>query len=224
VELLESEKVTEARAAFQRLLEEEPGFLPAVLMLGEAELEAGDEEAALRAWREGFEATGSPIFLQRIEDHFIERAAPARAIETLRALIAGAERDLLPRFYLGRLYHRLEMHEDALRVLEALRDDLEESPVFHFLLGRIHERRGEMRRAVDSLLTCLEKAGFPTSEYRCRVCGRAFAEWRDHCERCGSWNAVGLDIGEEGTLPEELGIREAPVWTVYEDEEGETGA
>ena len=36
------------------------------------------ENEAVAAWREGYAETGSPIFLQRIEDHFIEQEEPLR--------------------------------------------------------------------------------------------------------------------------------------------------
>lgn len=220
---LEEDRVAEAEEIFRRLLEEEERFIPAWIMLGEAALLGGSDDAALEEWKRGYEATGSPVFLQRIEDHFIERAEPARAIETLHRIIDSADNDLLPRFYLGRLYYRLEMLDEAQRVLASIADRVASSPTYHLLLARIHERRGELGRAAASYLRTLEQAGLMSTEYRCEVCDAEYRDWRDRCESCGGWNSVDLDFEEESLTPSELGIRERPVWSVAEDNDEELG-
>jgi lipopolysaccharide biosynthesis regulator YciM len=214
---LEADRAEEAAAIFRRLLEREPRFIPARIMLGEAELLRFKEEEAVAAWRAGYLETGSPVFLQRIEDYFIEEEQPARAIETLRALIAAAENDLLPRFYLGRLYYRLEMHEEALKLLQSVESRIRSAPTFRYLVGRIHERRGDLARAVESLVGCLRQLEVGSAEYRCRVCDQRTPDWRDYCARCSSWNSVELDFEEERLSAEALGVREVPVWGAGDD-------
>lgn len=216
VALLDQERVEEAREIFVDLLQHEPAFIPARIMLGEAELLRDEEETAIGEWRAGYEQTGSPVFLQRIEDHFIEREDPARAIEVLRQLIAVAAHDLLPRFYLGRLYYRLEMHEEAYRVLAEVGERLASSPTYHLLLARIHERRGEVARAVEAYGACVRQAGLRSVDYLCRVCRERYEDWRDRCPACGSWNSVDVDLEEERIPAAELGVRETPVWSGYE--------
>ncbi len=219
LELLEKEQAEEAAAVLRGILEQEPRFIPAAIMLGEAELLREREAEAVVEWRRGYETTGSPVLLQRIEDHYIEREQPVAAIETLHSLIAGAANDLLPRFFLGRLYHRLEMHQEALNTLEGLRDRIRFSPTFHFVLARIHQRRGELGKAVAAYLACVEQAGVAAAEYRCRTCRAGYQDWQDRCDTCGSWNSVELDFEEEKLSAEELGVRPAPVWAVPDDED-----
>ncbi len=211
VALLEKDRIEEAGAVFRQLLEQEQRFIPAGIMLGESELLHNDPEAALAAWREGFKNTGSPVYLQRIEDHFIEAEEPVRAIETLRALIASAENDLLLRFFLGRLYYRIEMHDEALKVLEGLGDAMDASPTYHYLLGRIHQRRDHTRRALACYRTCLQRIGVHAAGFRCRACGERFETWLDRCSNCGAWNAVELDVEDEQISAEELGMVLTPV-------------
>jgi predicted Zn-dependent protease len=215
--LLESDRVEEAGEHFRRLLAHEPRFLPARIMLGEAELVAERADEAVAIWYAGYVETGSPIFLQRIEDHFIEREEPLRAIETLRALIAEVDNDLLPRFYLGRLYYRLEMLDEAWRTLSGLSERIRSSPTFHFLLGRIHERRGDFDAAVGSFLSCLRELGLGTAEFACRVCHQRYADWQDFCPRCRSWNSVEVNFEEEKLSAEDLGVQPVPVWGVSDD-------
>ena len=215
--LLEQDHAVEAAESFRRLLAREPRFIPARIMLGEAELLLGREEAAISAWRDGYLETGSPVFLARIEDHFIEEEEPVLAIETLRGLIAAATNDLLPRFYLGRLYYRLEMLDEAARTLAGIGDRIRSSPTYHYLVGRIRERQGQLGRAVDAYVTCLKQLELGTAEYVCRACGERSPDWRDICARCGSWNAVELDFEEERLSADALGVREVPIWGAAED-------
>jgi len=219
VEHLEADEVEEARAVFDQILEQEPTFIPAIIMRGEAALMSGDDDQALADWLRGFEATGSPVFLQRIEDHFIERENPLLAIETLHGLIADSRSDLLPRFFLGRLYYRLEMHEEALKVLAGLEDRIRKSPTFHYLLARIRERRGEMHKAVESYRSCVRESRLRTAEYTCGLCRTRFDIWRARCAACGSWNSVELDFDEESVSAEDLGVRKVPMWAVYDEDE-----
>lgn len=215
--LLEQDRAAEAGQLFAELLSHEPRFIPARIMLGEAELLADRETEAVAAWRKGYAETGSPVFLQRIEDHFIEQEEPLAAIETLRALIAEAENDLLPRFYLGRLYYRLEMLDEAAKQLAAIEDRIRSSPTYHFLVGRIHHRRGDLTRAVESYGACLRQLEVGRAEYLCRACHARHSDWSDSCPRCGAWNSIELDFEEERLSPEDLGVLEVPVWGVAED-------
>ena len=217
VRLLEDDRADRAAEIFRSILAHEPRFIPARIMLGEAELLEDREAVAVAAWREGYAVTGSPVFLQRIEDHFIEQEEPLAAIETLRALIAEADNDLLPRFYLGRLYYRLEMLDEAAKQLESIADRIRSSPTYHFLVGRIHHRRGELARAVEAYGRCLRQLDAGRAEYVCSVCHTRHAEWSDSCARCGSWNAIELDFEEERLSPEEVGVLQVPVWGVAED-------
>ena len=215
VALLEKDRPDEAALIFRRLLEVEPLFIPAGIMLGEAEILLDNQEAALDEWKKGFKITGSSVFLKRIEDHFIESEEPARAIETLRSLIAQADNDLLPRFFLGRLYYRLEMHAEAEKVLGDLGERLDPSPTYHYLLGRICQRLEDSRGAVSNFLTCLNRLGISNVSFVCLSCHTHFDEWHDRCQTCGSWNAVELDVEEQKLTPEELGVTVRPVWGGY---------
>jgi predicted Zn-dependent protease len=217
VRLLEEDRVEEAAEVFRRLASHEPRFLPARIMLGEAELLAERADEAVEIWRAGYLETGSPVFLQRIEDHFIEREEPLRAIETLHALIHEAENDLLPRFFLGRLYYRLEMLDEARRALAGLSDRIRSSPTYHYLIGRIEQRQGEPARAAAAFADCLRELGLGEAEYVCRVCQERYPDWRDFCAPCRSWNSIELNFEEERISPADLGVQPAPVWGVYED-------
>lgn len=217
VEYLKSGRLDEAEERFSEILEKEPRFIPALIMLGEARLLRDQEQGALAVWKGGFEGTGSPTLLQRIEDYFIEKGLPREAIETLHELIGSAENDLLPRFFLGRLFYRLEMHDEAFKVLDGLHDRIQNSPTYHYLLARIHERRGEMHKAVGSYSASAHEAGIAVAEYICSTCHESYKNWEARCDKCGAWNSIDLDFKEEKISAEDLGVKPAAVWAGPED-------
>jgi lipopolysaccharide biosynthesis regulator YciM len=212
---LESDRFAEAMKSLGVVLESESRFVPALILRGEVEVLQGSPEAAVERWREGFRGTGSPVFLQRIEDHFIERGMPIEAIDTLHQIIHESDSKLLPRFFLGRLFYRLEMHDEALRALQDLEEEISLSPTFHFLLARIHHRKGNLTSSVKSYLKCVQEAGLASGGFICRACRRQYEDWRDRCGDCGSWNSVELNFELEKFTPEDLGVRQAPVWAHY---------
>lgn len=117
VERLDKDRLRDATASLRRLIKDEPQFIPGHVKLGEALRREGKDVEAVETWYRGFELTSSPIFLTVLEEHYLEREQPMAAIEALKRCIGGARKDTLPRFYLGKLYFRLEMLDDALSVL-----------------------------------------------------------------------------------------------------------
>lgn len=216
VSLLEDDRQADAMAVFRKILQQDPRFIPASIMLGEAELLADHEAGALEEWRRGFLLTGSPIFLQRFEDYFIENEEPARAIETLQKLGGAKEHDLLLRFFLGRLYYRLEMLDESLRVLESLRERLDLSPTYHYLIGRIRQRRDDLPQAARHYQKALLRLRLPVARYVCSQCGARHDEWHGRCGGCGAWNTIDLDLEDVQLAPEEAGLVDRPVWSSRE--------
>ncbi len=212
VSLLEKDQPEEAAKALRAVLAEEPRFLPAGIMLGEAEWLRGDEDAALDAWRGGYRETGSPVYLQRLEDHFIERQEPERAIRTLRELIAATENDVLLRFFLGRFYLRVEMLDEALKVLESIAEPMDASPTYHYLVGRLHQRKSHLELALGGFIRAFRRLGMARTRFVCHTCSRRTREWHDRCESCGNWNSVEIDIEAERLSPEALGLVQRPTW------------
>ena len=152
----------EAINQLRRLVKEHDSFIPAHVGLGRALREAGRESDAVNAWYDGFEVTGSPIFLIELEDHFLAREQPLAGIEALKRCISRSQKDTLPRFHLGKLYFRLEMLDDALSVLSSLEGRAEYAPSLHYLLGRIHERRqnsAEAMRAYRKVYILKQRGG-----------------------------------------------------------------
>jgi lipopolysaccharide biosynthesis regulator YciM len=212
VDRLRSGKPRDAIAILRRLLKEHKQFIPAHVKLGEALREQGQEAEAIQIWYGGFEATSSPIFLTTLVEHHLRREQPLAAIEALKHCISKASKDTVPRFYLGKLYFRLEMLDDAFAVLTSLQTRATYAPTLHYLLGRIHERRGNQRDAAIAYRKVIKEMELIQLEYSCQACGETIMEWTDRCARCGDWNCVEVNFREE--IPfEELGLAPAPIYT-----------
>ena len=211
---LEEGKTREAIAILRRLLKEDERFIPAHVLLGKALLSNGEESAAVQAWYAGFEATGSPIFLTVLEEHYLQREKPLAAIEALKRCIANSTRDTLPRFYLGKLYFRLEMLDDAFSVLSTLEGRASYAPTLHYLLGRIHERRDNHVQASAEYRKVIKEMELVQLEYRCRACQASLMVWASRCSSCDEWNTIEVDFREEISL-EELGLARAPIYSTH---------
>jgi lipopolysaccharide biosynthesis regulator YciM len=209
---LDEGKTRDAVLGFRKLLKESDSFIPAHVGLGQALREAGDEADAIEAWHHGFEITGSPIFLTLLENHHLQREQPLAAIEALKKCISRARRDTLARFYLGKLYFRLEMLDDALSVLSSLEGSASPAPSLHYLMGRIHERREHWPDATAEYRKVIKETDLVRLDYKCRACGAAAVDWADRCEACGEWNTVEVNFREEVPF-EELGLAPAPIYT-----------
>ena len=211
-ERLQAGKSREAAGLLRRLLKDNDQFIPAHVTLGEALLSQGNEAEAVEVWFLGFATTGSPIFLTMLEEHYLQSEQPLQAIEALKRCIAQARKDTLARFYLGKLYFRLEMLDDALAVLSSLDGLAGYAPTLHYLLGRIHERRGQFREAVQDYLKVIKEMDLVQLEYGCRQCNETLMAWTGRCPECGAWNSVEVNFREEIPL-EELGLAPAPIYT-----------
>ena len=196
----------------RRLLKEDPRFIPAHVRLGLAMIDGGQETEAIEAWYRGFESTGSPIFLTTLEEYHLHREQPLAAIEALKHCVSMTDKDTLPRFYLGKLYFRLEMLDDAMSVLSSLEGRATYAPTLHYLLGRIHDRRRNFRDSSLEYRKVIREMELVQVEYRCAACGEETMEWSDRCTACGEWNSVEVNFREEISL-EELGLAPAPVYT-----------
>ena len=209
---LEDDKTKVALNLFQKILKEDPAFIPAYIRLGEILREMGDDPEAAAVWNRGFDQTGSPIFLTILEEHYLDREQPIEAIEALKACVARAKNDILPRFFLGKLFFRLEMLDDSLATLRTLEGRASYAPTLHYLIGRINERRADFRAAADEFRKVIKHLELVKLQYRCQACQHRLTEWSDRCPKCEDWNTVEIDFREDMTL-QELGISSAPIYS-----------
>ncbi len=205
----------EAINIFKKIIKENQKFIPAYIALGESFMTINDERSAVETWNKAFETTGSPIFLEVLEDHFLEKERPFEAIEALKSCIARSKNDIVPKFFLGKLYFRLEMLDDALSILEPIKDRITYAPTLHYLLGRIHEKRKNFRDSTEAFRKVIRDADIIKQEYICFACQEKLPDWYDRCPKCGEWSSIEINFKEDRTL-DTLGLSSAPVYSSQE--------
>lgn len=211
--LIDTGKLREAIGILRRLVRTDASFVPAHILLGSTLETIGQPEEAVDVWEEGYKATGHAIFLSTIEDHYLKKEQPRKAIEALKATIFKGKNDILPRFFLGKLYFRLEMLDEAEQEFTRMKNRVSYFPTLHYHLAKIRERRGNHGEAVKELETVLRQTEALKVDYVCATCARKYPSWVEYCSRCGEWSSVEIDFREERAV-EELGLSPAPVYPV----------
>lgn len=184
---LENGDREKAGKEFRNILKLDKNFVPAYLGAAEAMLGEGEAEDAADFLERGYEQTSLPIILARLEDLLINLGDPPRIIKTYKNALSARPADNTLKFFLGKLYYRLEMIEDAFDVLKAV-ETAEPFPGLHHLLGELHLRRRECERAVAEFKKTFEMKKALRVPYSCSSCGYRAQEWSGRCPNCKNWN------------------------------------
>ena len=191
---LEEGNLEKAKRTFKTIMKMDKDFVPAHLGLGEVYLEEGENAQAAELWEEAYKATGSIIFLHRLEDLYLKLGTPGRIINLYKAALVRAPKDANLNFFLGKLYYRLEMVDEAFETLSAIDASTRQFTDLHKLLGNLYLRRGSSQMAVDEFKRALAYSDQLIVPYRCGNCEHFSTEWSGRCPRCGKWNSFNIDL------------------------------
>ena len=125
----------------------------------------------------------------------------------------------LPRFFLGQLYARLEMLDDAIKTLDGIRMRVQGSPAYFRLLGELRHRRGEKEAAAEAYRLSIDNLGLSVRRYVCAACKSTHDAWDSICSVCGTFGLVELQVELDTQLVQERPLIERPTWPVYDLEE-----
>lgn len=178
---------------FRAIIKQDPAFVPAYLGVAEVLNEEKEAEDGVDFLEKGYAETGSHIILARLEDMLISLGEPSRIIKIYKTGISKDPSDTNLKFFLGKLYFRLEMIDDALETLKDL-DTVQPYPERHFLLGSIYHRRNQCEKAVEELKKAVEVKTTLRLPYCCSGCGRLTDDWSGRCPDCGRWNSYMFNL------------------------------
>jgi tetratricopeptide (TPR) repeat protein len=193
-ESLERGETEKAGKGFRSIVRDEAGFIPAYLGIAESMLREGDAEDAASFLEKSYELTSSTILLARLEDLLINLGEPARLIRTYRKTISENPNDQMLKFFLGKLYYRLEMVDDALETLSPLSDAPDTYPDIYRLMGELYLRRDQCEKAVEEFKKTDEFKKTFRLPYCCSVCGHSEQDWLGRCPQCRNWNTYQFDL------------------------------
>ncbi len=192
---LENGELEKAKKAFRTVLRLEKDFIPATLGLAEVLLREGETEEAINLLEKSYEQTSSMIVLSRLEDLLINVGEPARLIRIYKNSLSKNPQDPLMKFFLGKLYYRLEMIDDAFETLTSIDTGGTAYPDLHQLMGNLYIKRNQIDRAVYEFKKTLDvyKPAFSLS-YICKDCGYTSSEWSGRCSNCKKWDTYQFNL------------------------------
>ncbi len=182
-----------ARRLFKDAIKSDKLFLPAHIGLAELHIREEKWPLAARLLEKGYEMTQQIILLHRLEDLYLEMGEPERILRAYHNAVAKAPQDRVLRFYLGKLYYRLEMIDEAYDLLSEIEPHVDYFPDLHKVLGNLHLRRGELEEAVSAFKKGLKLKKRVLVPYFCADCDYHTTEWSGRCGRCGKWNSYQAD-------------------------------
>lgn len=191
---LENNQLEKAKKAFKTVLRLEREFVPATLGIAEVMLRENESEAAINLLEKSYEATGSKIVLARLEDLLISLGEPARLISIYKTSISRNPQDQIAKFFLGKLYYRLEMIDDAFEVLTSIDPGVASYPELYQLLGNLFMRRNQPENAVREFKKVIESRSSLRLPYCCTNCGHDSIEWSGRCASCKQWSTYQFNL------------------------------
>jgi lipopolysaccharide biosynthesis regulator YciM len=191
---LENNQLEKAKKAFKTVLRIEKDFVPATLGLAEVMLREGESEEAINLLEKAYESGSSKIILARLEDLLISLGEPGRLISLYKAGISRNPDDPVTSFFLGKLYYRLEMIDDAFETLAGMEAMGISYPELHQLLGNIYMRRYQPDKAAAAYRKLIDVKKSFRLPYCCTHCGFSADEWSGRCSKCKEWDTFQFNL------------------------------
>jgi lipopolysaccharide biosynthesis regulator YciM len=192
--LLEAGDLERAKKTFRGVIKLDKDFIPAYLGLGEVYLEEGKAADAAGLWEKAYKMTSSTLLLHRLEDLYLKQGEPGKAIEIYTQAVSWKPQDSALKFFLGKLYYRLEMVDEAFDILSTVDWGDKELPDVHKLLGNIYLRRGSLGLAASEFKKALGFRKQIIIPYTCSNCDLRTTDWSGRCPNCGKWNTFGVNL------------------------------
>lgn len=192
--LLEAGDLERAKKIFRGVIKLDKDFIPAYLGLGEVYLEENKVNDAADLWEKAYKMTASTLLLLRLEDLYLKQGEPGKAIEIYTQAVNWKPQDSGLKFFLGKLYYRLEMVDEAFDILSTVDWGDKEFPDVHKLLGNIYLRRGSLGLAASEFKKALGFRKQIIVPYTCSNCDLRTTDWSGRCPNCGKWNTFAVNL------------------------------
>ena len=186
---LKRDQLETARRAFKSAVKINKFFLPAYIGLGEIYIKDGRLESSMTLFEKGYDITQNLILLHRLEELCLELGQPDRIIQVYQKAIKKRPADIPLRFYLGKLYYRLEMIDEAFDLFSEIEGQIDHFYDIQKIMGILYLRRGDPLLAAEAFQRALALTTAVIVPYRCTLCNAQTVEWSGRCTGCGAWNS-----------------------------------
>lgn len=186
--LLERGQPDKARHYFRAAIKRDKQFLPAYIGLADLLIQEGKTKSAAEILEKVYAKTGNIILLHRLEELYLDMGEPGEIIRIFQQASQRDPHNPVLKFYLGKLYYRLEMVDEAYDLLSNLEGPPDQMADYHKIMANLYLRKQQMDLAVEELKKALGFKKRVVVPYRCTRCQHESAEWAGRCDRCGAWN------------------------------------
>ncbi|MFY4727537.1 tetratricopeptide repeat protein [Nitrospira sp. BLG_2] len=189
-QLLERGHPDKARRYFRGAIKKDRSFLPAYIGMGEILLHEGKTKDAVEILKKVYSRTRSVIILHRLEELFLDQGEPSEIIRVYQEALQQDPHNPVLQFYLGKLYYRLEMVDDAFDLLSTIEGPQDHLLDYHKIMANLYLRKQHFEEAIVELKKALSFKKRVVVPYICTQCQQESVEWSGRCRRCAKWNTL----------------------------------
>ncbi|HEY5932884.1 MAG TPA: tetratricopeptide repeat protein [Nitrospira sp.] len=189
-QLLERGHPDKARRYFRGAIKKDRSFLPAYIGMGEILLHEGKTKDAVEILKKVYSRTRSVIILHRLEELFLDQGEPSEIIRVYQDALQQDPQNPVLQFYLGKLYYRLEMVDEAFDQLSTIEGPQDHLLDYHKIMANLHLRKQQFEEAIVELKKALSFKKRVVVPYICTQCRQESVEWSGRCRRCAKWNTL----------------------------------
>ncbi|MGQ0667566.1 MAG: tetratricopeptide repeat protein [Nitrospiraceae bacterium] len=214
-QLLERGHPDKARRYFRGAIKKDRSFLPAYIGLGEILIHEGKTKDAAEILKKVYVRTRSVILLHRLEELFLDQGEPSEIIRVYQEALQQDPQNPVLQFYLGKLYYRLEMVDEAFDVLSTIEGPQDHLLDYHKIMANLFLRKQQFEQAIVELKKALSFKKRVVVPYICTQCQQESLEWSGRCRRCARWNTLtALPWLEAGQAASGADDRPSPARTI----------
>jgi lipopolysaccharide biosynthesis regulator YciM len=184
----------EAIKALKEIIKEDKQFLPAYIQLVDVYQRQGKLDEAFQVIEKGYRQNSSLILLKKLEELSLARENPQRAIGAYRQAIQSRPQDFGLNLFLGMLYLKLEMLEEAKEQFQYLIRQGKDFPLLHYELAGVRERQKQYEQGCEEYRRAFKAKEEQLLRYTCGECGANFPRWEGRCHHCGRWNTINWQV------------------------------
>lgn len=189
-QLLERGHPDKARRYFRGAIKKDRSFLPAYIGMGEILLHEGKTKDAVEILKKVYSRTRSVIILHRLEELYLDQGEPSEIIRVYQEALQQDPHNPVLQFYLGKLYYRLEMVDEAFDLLSTIEGPQEHLLDYHKIMANLYLRKQHFEEAIVELKKALSFKKRVVVPYICTQCQQESVEWTGRCRRCAKWNTL----------------------------------
>lgn len=192
-ESLEAGNTEKAKKMFRTVLKLNSDFIPGHLGLAEVMTREGNTNDAINYLERMCQQHKSMILISRLEDLLLNIGEPSRLIGIYKKSLAERPTDNSLKFFLAKLYYRLEMLDDSLEIVQYI-ESPSLFPEVAKIKGGIYLKRGQAEMAAEEFKSVLNLKSSLRVPYYCSNCGYMDDNWSGRCPSCSLWNTYYFNL------------------------------